>query len=165
MPARVLLATAVEVHLPEAAAVPVPCPVTTTGSTTAPAAKPRINPKEHKVSRQRAKGTALETLMTRYLSARLGDDRIMRMPLSGAKDRGDIAGIRTVLGERVVVEVKNHASYDLAGWVGEVEVERGNADAQVGVVVFKRRGRGLPGDQFVLMTAADFVVLLGGDRG
>ena len=116
------------------------------------------------MSRQKQKGTAFETLITTWLRDRLGDDRIDRMPLSGAKDRGDITGIRTLLGEKVAVEVKNHARLDLAGWISEAEVERGNADAAVGVVVFKRRGKGQARDQYVLMTAEDFAVLLGADR-
>lgn len=116
------------------------------------------------MSKQRAKGTRLETAMTRWLRGRLGDDRIDRMPLKGHGDEGDIAGIRTVLGERVVVEVKNHSRYDLAGWVAEAEVERGNADAHAAVVIFKRRGKGSPRDQFVLMDAESFAVLLGADR-
>lgn len=116
------------------------------------------------MSRQKQKGTAFETLMVTWLRGRLGDARIERMPLTGRHDRGDIAGVRTVLGEKVVIEAKNHAKYDIAGWIAEAEVERGNADAAVGVVVFKRRGKGHARDQLVVMTAEDFAVLLGADR-
>lgn len=115
------------------------------------------------MSRQRAKGTALETLIVRYLSGRLGDDRIMRMPLAGKSDRGDIAGLRTVLGEKVAVEVKNHARLNLGVWLNEAEIERGNADAKVAVVVHKRVGRGRAADQYVTMTVGDFAVLLGAE--
>lgn len=117
------------------------------------------------MSRQRAKGTALETLIVNYLSERLGDDRIMRMPLHGKADRGDIAGIRTVLGEKVTVEVKNHKRMELGVWLTEAEAERGNADAAVAVVAHKRHGKGQAGDQLVTMTVADFAVLLGADAG
>lgn len=116
------------------------------------------------MSRSKAKGTAFESLFVKWLRQRLGDDRIERMPLNGNKDRGDIAGVRTLLGEKVVVEAKSHARYNLAGWIAEAEKERGNADAHVGVVVFKRVGKGQARDQFVLMTAEDFAVLLGADR-
>ena len=116
------------------------------------------------MSRQRAKGTALETLIVRYLSGRLGDDRIMRMPLSGKADRGDIAGLRTLLGEKVAVEVKNHRRMELGTWLSEAEIERGNADAKVAVVVHKRHGKGQARDQLVTMTVEDFAVLLGADR-
>lgn len=116
------------------------------------------------MSAQRAKGTAFETLITRYLHDRLGDDRIMRMPLTGAHDRGDVAGIRTLLGEKIAVEVKNHARLNLAGWIEEARVEKGNADAAVGVVVHKRTGRGIAMAQYVTMTLGDFAILLGADR-
>jgi hypothetical protein len=115
------------------------------------------------VSRARAKGTALETLAVNYLSERLGDDRIMRMPLHGKADRGDIAGVRTVLGEKIAIEVKNHKRMELGVWLTEAEIERGNADAAVAVVVHKRHGKGQAPDQLVTMTLADFSVLLGAD--
>lgn len=116
------------------------------------------------MSRQRQKGTALETAVSTFLHDRLGDDRVMRMPLSGSKDRGDIAGVRTVLGEKVCIEVKNHARMDLGTWLREAETERGNADAKVAVVVHKRHGKGQARDQLVTMTLEDFAVLLGADR-
>jgi len=106
----------------------------------------------------------METLVVRYLSGRLGDDRIMRMPLAGKADRGDIAGLRTVLGEKVAVEVKNHRRMALGTWLTEAETERGNADAAVAVVVHKRHGKGQARDQLVTMTVEDFAVLLGADR-
>lgn len=114
------------------------------------------------MSAQRAKGTRLERLVADYLAGALGDDRIDRMPAHGAKDRGDIAGIRTVLGERVTVEVKNHARLDLAGWISEAETEAGNNDSPIPVVVHKRRGKGAAGEQYVTMTLDAFARLLGG---
>lgn len=115
------------------------------------------------MSRQRAKGTALESLIVNYLATRLGDDRIMRMPLHGKADRGDIAGIRTVMGEKVVIEVKNHRRMELGVWLTEAETERGNADAAMAVVAHKRHGKGQAADQLVTMTVADFAVLLGAE--
>lgn len=116
------------------------------------------------MSAQRQKGTRLERQVADYLAQRLGDDRIDRMPHHGANDRGDIAGVRTLLGERVTVEVKSHARMDLAGWVTEAAVEAGNNDARVGVVVHKRRGRGAAGDQYVTLTLDGLAVLLGADK-
>lgn len=107
-------------------------------------------------------GTAMETLVTTYLATELNDDRIERRRQSGAKDRGDIASVRTVLGDRVVLEVKDYGGRLLPGpWVDEAHVEAGNDDAPVGVVVAKRRGTTNPADQFVLMTLRDLAVLLG----
>ena len=51
-----------------------------------------------------------------------------------------------------------------AEWLAETETERGNADSVAGIVAAKRRGTNQPGEQFVLMTLADFVALLNGDR-
>lgn len=113
------------------------------------------------MSANKAKGTRLERQAADYLAEVLNDDRIDRMPLHGKGDRGDIAGIRTVLGERVVIECKNHNRLELAQWVKEAETERGNADAHAAVVVHKRRGKGDPADQYVTMTLRDLAVLLG----
>ena len=115
------------------------------------------------MNRNKARGTAFERLVADYLAARLGDDRIDRMPMRGALDRGDIAGVRTTVGERVAVEVKRVARLDLAGWVDEAVIEAGNGDAAVAVVIHKRRGKGQPGDQYVTMRLCDLAVLLGAE--
>jgi hypothetical protein len=107
-------------------------------------------------------GTKFESDVVRYLRERLGDDRIERRAKSGAKDRGDIAGVRTALGERVVIEAKDVARLNLAGWVTEAATERGNDDAAVGLVVHKRRGYGpaAMGGTYVTTTLEDLVALL-----
>lgn len=115
------------------------------------------------MSTQRTKGTKLERAVADYLAGCLKDDRIDRMPLRGGKDRGDIAGVRTPLGDRVTIECKNVSRLNLAGWVDESVVEAGNADAAVAVVVHKRRGKGDAGEQYVTMRLRDLVVLLGGE--
>ena len=108
-------------------------------------------------------GTAFETLIARYLATHV-DDRIERRRLSGSKDRGDIAGVRTAFGHRVVVECKNTARLALAAWAGEADIARGNDDAQVAVVAHKRHGVGAAGRQWVSMTLDDFVTLISGAR-
>lgn len=108
-------------------------------------------------------GTAFETLVASYLAAHV-DSRIERRTRNGAKDRGDVSGLRGIFGRRVVVEVKNTARTNLAGWIAEAEIERGNDDALVGLVVSKRHGKGDPGQQWVHMTLADLVALLTGER-
>lgn len=109
-------------------------------------------------------GTRFESDVVNYLVLKLGDDRIERRAKTGAKDRGDIAGVRTPLGERVVVECKDVARMDLSGWVNEADTERGNDDAAVGVVVHKRRGYGpaAMGGTYVTMTLDDLTALLVG---
>lgn len=108
-------------------------------------------------------GTRFESEVAGYLAANV-DDRIERRAKTGAKDRGDISGLRALFGKRVVVEVKNTARTNLAGWYAEAEVERDNDDALVGIVVSKRHGVGDPGRQWVHMTLADLVALLTGER-
>lgn len=111
----------------------------------------------------RAAGTAFETLIARHLAQRLQDDRVERRARNGAKDRGDIAGVR-VHGQRLVLECKNTARVDLAGWVGQAETERGNDDALAGVVIHKRRGVTDPGRQYVTMTVAELLAIITGQR-
>lgn len=114
------------------------------------------------MSASKAKGTRFETLIVNWLRERLGDDRIERRTLTGAKDRGDIAGVRTVGGGRVVVEVKNQARHSLAEWLDEAEVEAGNDDAAIAVVIFKRRGTTKPDHQYALLSTEHLARLLEG---
>lgn len=68
------------------------------------------------------------------------------------------------MGQRIVLELKDHARLDLAGWVTEADIERGNDDALAGFVVHKRRGTADPGDQYVTLTLRDLVALTTGER-
>lgn len=101
--------------------------------------------------------------MADYL-ARHVSDFIDRRVKTGARDKGDLAGVRAH-GERVVVEVKDYGGRFLIGpWLREVEVERANDDAVAGVVVIKRRGVSDPGSQVVVTTVRDLAALLTGQR-
>lgn len=116
-------------------------------------------------SRKSAKqaGTRHESSVVGYLAEHV-DDRIERRAKTGAKDRGDVSGLRH-MGQRVVIECKDYGGQIKAGeWAKEAEIERGNDDAGVGIVVAKRRGTTDPADQWVLMTLADLVSLLTGER-
>lgn len=109
-----------------------------------------------------AKGSSFERLIADCLAEHV-DDRIDRRVKTGTKDRGDIGGLRH-MGGKVVVECKNVAKMNLAGWIAEAEVERGNDDALVGLVVHKRRGKGQALDQYVTLTVRDLIALLTGER-
>lgn len=114
----------------------------------------------------RAAGARFERVIADALAAHL-DDRIDRRVRAGAKDRGDVGGVRLspALGfGRVVVECKNTARLDLAGWVTEAETERGNDDAVASVVIAKRRGVTDPLEQYVVMTVRDLLALMTGER-
>ena len=110
----------------------------------------------------KAAGTRFERAIADCL-AELVDDRIDRRVKTGNKDRGDIAGLRHA-GHRIVLECKDVARLNLAGWVDEAEVERGNDDALAGLVVHKRRGHGDPLDQYVTTTLRDLIALTTGTR-
>lgn len=106
----------------------------------------------------------MESSAVAYLAEVLGDDRIERRRLSGAKDRGDISALRLPDGGRVVAEVKDHAGrVEVKPWLDEAEVERQNDGAEVGVVIFKRArvGYDSAAEHGVLMTLSTLARLLG----
>ncbi|MFC8985151.1 hypothetical protein [Streptomyces sp. NPDC057115] len=111
------------------------------------------------MSRSKAKGTAAETAVVRFLQA-AGFAQAERRTLGGTQDRGDIAGI-----PGVVIEVKNHARDQLPAWVAEAELERDNDRATLGVVWHKRRGTTDPGRWFVTMSGDQFAALLREQQG
>lgn len=115
----------------------------------------------NRTSARRA-GARFETAVAAYLAGHV-DDRIERRTSNGAKDRGDISGLRH-MGERVVLECKDTSRWTPGEWLTEAELERGNDDAICGLVVAKKRGTTDPGDQIVLLTLRDLVALLTGQR-
>jgi hypothetical protein len=109
-------------------------------------------------------GARFERLISDYLAHALNDDRVDRRVKCGANDRGDIGGVR-VHGQRVVIETKDYGGrFEVGPWLNEADIERGNDDALVGLVVAKRRGVTDPAEQVVFMTLRDFVALLTGER-
>lgn len=119
------------------------------------------------MSRSRASakkaGTAFERSIADALAQHLEDDRIDRRAKTGALDRGDIGGVR-LHGQRVVIECKNTARTELAGWMAEAETARGNDDALIALIAHKRHGKGDPLDQWVTTTVRDLIAILGGHR-
>jgi len=111
----------------------------------------------------KAAGAKFERQIADALAAALDDDRIDRRPRGGAKDRGDIGGVR-IHGQRLVLELKNCARMDLPTWTREAEIEAGHDDALCGVVVSKRHGVGDPMEQWVHMTLRDLIALISGRR-
>lgn len=117
------------------------------------------------MGRATQKGTRFETMVAGYLSAGLGSG-IERRAKYGSKDRGDLSGVY-FHGRPVAVEVKDRARMELPQWLREAEEERGNADAEYGVVVHHRKGKGASsmGEQYVTMTLSTFRDMLAGGRG
>ena len=110
-------------------------------------------------SREKAKGSAFEERVARFLSDALGID-VRRLIAGGRDDQGDLWGL-TVRGRPVAIECKNHARMELGRWVDEADREAANAGACCGVVVHHRRGCGVAkfGRTYVTMTLDSFVEL------
>lgn len=111
-------------------------------------------------------GTRFERIIADHLATAI-DDRIDRRVKNGAKDRGDISGVRlspALGGGRIAIECKDCTRYDIAGWLREAAIEAQNDDATAGLVIAKRRGIGDPGEQLVLMTVNNLVALIIGTR-
>ena len=125
--------------------------------------KPKPKRRTRNRASAKAAGSYFETVVARYLAMVLGDDRIERRVTNGARDRGDIGGLR-VHGQRLVVECKDVCTLALPEWTAEAHAEAGNDDALLGVVVHKRRGMSDPGRQWVAMTVDDLAALIDGSR-
>lgn len=85
------------------------------------------------------RGTRFETAVARYLRAELGDPRIERRALHGARDMGDLHGIRAH-GWEGIAECKAHrrmAPGLVEAWREQALAERGNADADFVLLVVK----------------------------
>jgi hypothetical protein len=106
------------------------------------------------MSKSKAKGTAAETAIVKYLND--NDLLAVRNPPQGAKDKGDI----NLLGLPVAIEVKNCVRLELSEWLKEAKEEKTNAGASVGVVWHKKKGTTNPGDWYVTMSGEDFIRLL-----
>lgn len=105
-------------------------------------------------------GATFEREVADYLKNTLSDDRIDCRVKTGAKDKGDIGGLRTADGYRIVMECKNVSRDNLPAWIREAETERDNDGALVGVVCHKKHGSGNPGEQYVTLTLKAFATLL-----
>ena len=123
--------------------------------------------KEYKGMRNRASakkaGTAFETAIAKYLAAYL-DKPIERRAKTGAKDRGDIAGVTTYYNKPVVVECKNEQRMRISTYLNEAEIEKNNADAYASFVAIKRKGVGIGdsqsiGRQCAIMRLSDLFTL------
>lgn len=108
------------------------------------------------MSRAKAKGTAAESALVRFLSGQ-GFPNAERRALTGQFDQGDVTGTPCL-----AWEVKNHKTYHFPAWLKETETERINAKADFGILVVKPNGVGLTnaGQWWAVMSVADVVNLL-----
>lgn len=117
------------------------------------------------MSKEGQKGATFEQDTADFFADALGDERIERRVKHGTNDRGDIAGLY-IRGKRTVIECKNHKRMELAEWLDEAERERGNDDAEFGIVVHKRRGCGKAkfGQNYATMTLETLAAIIAGGR-
>lgn len=113
------------------------------------------------MSRQRRQGSSLESAAAEYFGD-LGD--VIREPLHGARDVGDIHGLY-IDGLPVVVECKHYGGKykDLSEWIKELEAEMANAGTPYGFLIIKRYGKGIPestGAQYTATTARTMKALI-----
>lgn len=116
------------------------------------------------MSKQTQKGTSFESLVVGYLAERTGQP-IERRAKHGTNDMGDVANVY-IGGKATVLECKNHRRMELSTWMGEAEVERGNAGAEYGLVVHKRPGAGAKnaGKNYVTTDLETLAALIVGGR-
>lgn len=110
----------------------------------------------------KAAGAKFERDISNILADKI-DDRIDRRVKTGAKDKGDIAGVR-LHGQRIVIECKNTSKINLGTWIREAHEEAQNDEALCGIVAHKRHGKGNPLDQWVTMTVGDLIALMTGEK-
>lgn len=106
------------------------------------------------MSKERAKGTNFETFVVNYLKQFYPFAE--RRTLHGVLDKGDIAGTDP----RLVWECKNQKILNFSTWLHEAETERINADAEIGLVVAKRRSYGNAADQYAVLRLEDLLKIL-----
>ena len=109
-------------------------------------------------NRPKAKGTALETAIVRHVI----DFGLpaLRVTLHGAYDRGDVH-VHDADGRLHVIEAKNTPTrLDLPGALAELAVEKVNAGADRGVVVFKRKGTTDVGRYYAVQEFDDWLATL-----
>lgn len=98
-----------------------------------------------KPSTAKSKGRETENIFVEYLIEH-GVIHAERRRLNGSFDQGDVTGW-----PGVVVEVKSGAKLDIAGWLAELKVEMLNAEAEMGFVAVRPKGKPNAKDWFALM--------------
>lgn len=105
------------------------------------------------MSKSKAKGTAAETAVVKYLRDR--GFNAMRKPLQGSNDGGDIviSGM-----ENLVIEVKNQKRLAIPEWLRELDVEKINVNTRDGILIVKPTGVGLDnvGKWWVIQRLEDY---------
>ena len=107
-------------------------------------------------TKPKALGTEWETDVVRYTKAQLGDERIERRALHGARDMGDIHGL-FAHGYEGIIECKRDRDMGaaaLAEYQRQTLDERENADADFALLVVKHFNHSV-GEAFCWVTLRD----------
>ena len=107
-------------------------------------------------TKPKALGTAWETDVRNYVAKELGDERIERRALHGARDMGDIHGL-FAHGYEGIIECKRDrdmGASDLAEYQRQTIDERENADADFALLVVKNFNHSV-GEAFCWVTLRD----------
>ena len=114
-------------------------------------------------NRQKAKGTAFETLIVKYLRSR-SFRKAYRPATKGGLDTGDINGIVGPT-RQAIIQCKNQRKFDLSGWlndaVSQAQQEEVGHNA-LPILVVKRPGIGEKslGETYAIMRLEDVTSLL-----
>ena len=92
------------------------------------------------------KGTDYEMDVIMWLREECFLDAYRRTP-TGAKDEGDIGFHNT---DSITIEAKNCKAHAWSEWFDELEVEKLNANAALGILAVKRRGKNAAGSYFAM---------------
>jgi len=112
-------------------------------------------------NRNKAKGTAFETLVLRYLRPHF--KKAYRPATKGALDTGDINGISNEYGN-AVIQCKNVKAFKLSEWLNDTvkQAEQPEVAPALPILVVKRPGVGEKnaGDNYVVLRLSDLISLL-----
>ena len=97
-------------------------------------------------NRSKAKGSAFELAVARYLAEEFPCERI---PAGSSVDRGDLW-----LGAPVAIQCKAVQQLSLGAWLDATEVQAANAKRPFHYLVVKRKGTTDPAKQFAVSTLA-----------
>lgn len=106
-------------------------------------------------------GATFERAIADHLRNTLNTPTIDRKTRTGIRDTGDIANVTDSHDRLIAIECKNYGGkLNPPQWLREAEGERKNYNAEVGIVIAKRRGTTNPEEQYVLMDVKTLTKLL-----
>lgn len=112
-------------------------------------------------NRNKAKGTAFETVILKYLKPAFS--KVYRPATKGKYDTGDINGVSNGRSQ-VIFQCKNQRTFKLSEWLNDTvsQAEQVEVAPAVPILVVKRPGVGekSAGDNYAVMRLSDVISLL-----